>query len=1163
MRSAEGIGLGVLPVRIALFGPPLVTSADGSHRFPLPRKTLDVLAYLILNRHRTLSRATAAFTLFPDDLEEVARGSLRRNLSYLMSSLPSAPKANRFVLADGETISWNPSAAAAVDVEAFERAIAENRDDDAVAEYTGELLPTLYADWTMMQRERLRNDFHDTLVRTMQRDRSMRRFDLASAAARRLLNDDPWREDIVRQFIAIRYESGDRAGALAEFERFAARLRSEMHTDPMPETIAIREAVVRGARLSTSEPARSQRPGEVVPPSGLPLVGRGAAMETALARWHVVADGRAGILFVAGEAGIGKSRFAAELARVIEREGGLVIRGETSAGGEQYPYEAFISALRQAAPEPGRGSVQSGADLWHDRAEQLLNEHADATLTDDRAARVRLFDAVRRSIAGLARARPLAVVLEDLHWAGADTIALLDFVGLRLSHAPVLIVVTMRTDEFPRAHPLRGLLRQLKSRGTADVTTLQRLTALEAADALRAVRLPQLDDDAISRAVTWADGVPLLLAEALRDLSAGRSIPTGDISELVGERFARLTPAGETALVYAAIVGARFELATLAAVTGWSDDALIEALGESIELGFIRIGSNAPGLTFEFAHHLLHAAARERIASSDRLRAHAMIARVLEALPNSRGSRASEIARQFEAAGEPVRAAGMLLHAARHALSVFANDDARETATAGLAIAGDETDLRYGLLAAREQALRRIGALAERRADAKQLLACAGDNTERACEALERVFEAHLGDEDACRGALAVLERLASSSERHAAIFDRVTAKHAFLTENYSKARDAAISASERFERIGDERAALLARLQHIAALGRMSAFAEAETAIARLRPIIEASEDIALAAEFYRVAVSASSDERRDNALLDARRSVELALRVGDRYAEARARQNLAALVGKLRNYEEAGRENERALAAYRDVADTVGINDLLLNLTAVRVACGDYREARRLLEALQPAADRTHWVTLRATMCRGIIDMREGHFVRAARAFTTARKNAAKLGIALYVARSIAFLGEVRAMSGLADEARMLLDEAIARFVKLGQPALCAEARALSAHLYAGVGDAEAARAEALRAQQISESVPVQDYSQVAWHLAATNALLGDREAAIRFAEASARAFAEDALRMEADLAETYAHLPWHRYAFAYLAGRDVPLRLDERRRPATDPV
>src|SRR5487761_2339215 len=177
---------GTFPLRIDLFGQPRVLSADKTTEFPLPRKTLNVLAFLILRCQRHASRDSIASALFPDDDFEKARGHLRRNLSYLLSSLPPTPNVPAFVLADFERIAWNSAAPAEIDVYAFERACKEGRDDDALAQYSGELLPTLYDEWVTGERERLRDAFHEALTRSIIRDRSSRRFERAIETARRL-----------------------------------------------------------------------------------------------------------------------------------------------------------------------------------------------------------------------------------------------------------------------------------------------------------------------------------------------------------------------------------------------------------------------------------------------------------------------------------------------------------------------------------------------------------------------------------------------------------------------------------------------------------------------------------------------------------------------------------------------------------------------------------------------------------------------------------------------------------------------------------------------------------------------------------------------------------------------------------------------------------------
>lgn len=1125
---------GVLPIRIALLGTPLVTSADAAVVYPLPRKTLDVLAYLLLNRRRTMPRASVAFALFPDDEEELARGSLRRNLSYLLSALPEAPAPTPFVLTNSKTIVWNVKAPAVVDVDEFERAISEHREDDAIALYGGELLPTLYAEWTTAERERLRGEFHDVLLRKMQAERSRRRFEEATALAHSLLNEDPWREDVIRLLIAIRHEAGDRSGALAEYERFAARLRAEMRAEPMPETTAVRDAVMRGALLATSERSGTSRAlPSAAPESALPFVGRAQPIERAMERWHMAADGSGGLLFVAGETGIGKSRFVTELARMFEREGGTVLRGQTSVVAERLPYEAFLDALQHDAP---------GAP-----ADEIFQEHATGSLSDDRAARVRLFEAVRRRIVDLAARRPLALILEDLHWAGPDTIALLDFAALRLSEARVLVVVTIRTDELARGHPLRLLSRQLEGLEIAEIVTLRRLSELEAQTAMETILPREADAASIAQAVRWADGVPLLVMEAVRDIAAGRSPAHADIGALVGDRFGRLTPAAATALVYAATIGVTFELSILAAAMGWSDADVIDALTAAVELGLVRAAARGSGIAFAFTHHVLQAASYERIEPNDRTRAHAVIGRTIAALPSSEGSRAGEVARHFQSAGEAERAAAYWCAAARYALSLFANHDARSAASAGLALAGEDTSLRYELLRIREDAVRRIGGLQERRADSIALLECAGDDAERRCEALERVFESHR-DEPAVRdNALEQIAQLASTGERCTAAYERVAVSNAYLRADYAQARDIALQASRRLERLGETRAAMVARLRHISMLGILNDFVAAETAIEELRSFFEHADDVPLAAEFYRVASSASGDERRESALADARRSLELAVRAGDRYAEARAHQNIAAKLSKLRKLAEAEGHMVASIGAYRDVGDSDGLNGAILNLSARQAWYGDSEGALRTVRAIGENLSAENQV--RAGSIRGIIGLRLGRLENAIAELSAARRMAAELRVFKHAARAGAYLSEALWVAGDFVQSRRLLDQTFAQLATLEQPGLCAETRAFSARLYAEQGDLESSLADARMSRDLMECYTIQDRGQASWHLAVAYALAGDDELAAQLAAESARAFVEDAMQLSADAAEFYSALPWHREAIAFLSGRGLP--------------
>ncbi len=958
----------------------------------------------------------------------------------------------------------------------------------------------------------------------------------------------------MRALMAIRYEAGDRAGALSCFERFATRLKAEMHVEPMAETFAVRDAILRGARLATSEPVDRRSPDALSNALTLPFVGRDTPMRAAIDVWHSAADGRASVLFVGGPAGIGKSRFAAELARAIEAEGGLVVRGETAAGGEYRPYEAFVEALRAAARIR---ALRAPKDVWQTVLEQLLDEYAAATFVDDRAARLRLFESVRRGLADLAHARPVAVILEDLHWAGAATIDLLEFVAARLGSTPLVIVATFRSDELAAAHPIRALRRQLISRGSASELTLQPLDADTAAAAARSVEL-FTDVAQLESAVRRADGVPLLLVEALRDIAAGRAVGSGGIEDLYGSRLAQLKPAAETALVYGAVIGSRFDLRVLAATTGWGDEELVDALGQSIELGLLR--ASTPGLTFSFTHHLVHRVALERLAPDDCSAVHGFVARALASLPQNSGAGSAEIAHHYRAAGMEHKALEHYLTAARYALDVFANAEARDMATAGLEIIAAATPapghMREAFLVVRERAFARIGDMPGRRGDSLALYELAANDPERACAALERVFEAHRDDAPLQAEMLAKLEALAGHSLTNTAIFERTRSTVAFAGANFPAARDSALRAAEAFDAAGDWRAAFFARAQYVSTLCRLGDFETARHEIAELRPRCEASEDLELKMEFYRIASSvATGAQRYDLGLIDARTSLELALRVGDRFGEARARHNVGFFLALTCEYGQAIREEERTLEAYAAVGDSTGIANTIVNLASIRGFCGDHAGAEALLDRLTEEALASPYVALMSSINRACFALRSERVADAERHLIAATELVSKLQTAVLAARIAACYGEFEARSGRPVEALAYLKRALTAYAPLGEGALMLEAHALIARIAAGSGDVASAREHAAQAVALMEVTPVQHLAEYAWHLGAAYALLGDTGAASAAAERAAQSFVDETSRMDADLTEAYSKLSWHIHAVDYLCGRPVPLRLDGR--------
>ncbi len=442
----------------------------------LPR-TWPLWAYLLLHSSHPVKRETLAFTLWPDEPEASARANLRRHLHDLKRILPApdGSPGRDWLLIDARTIRWNPECDYRLDVIEFER-LSGSGDTlaEAVALYKGDFLESSYDDWLFYERERLRDLYLADLSQLIVRSRAERDYPLAATYAHRLLEIDPFREDALRQLMAVRYEAGDRSGALQAYEQFARRLREELGVEPMPETAALREAVIREARLpgGTGFDASSPVPGSSanrVERLLLPFVGRESELEQLRGWWSRAARGKGGLVMLGGEAGIGKTRLADQLGTHAELEGARILLGNTTFA-EPLPYQALVGALRSALPLLAALEIEP---LWLAAVASLIPELRTrrgegpgrlplGVPLDPERERSRLFEGLARCLEGLARPRPLLVILEDLHWAGATTSSLLEFLARHVSQHPVLILATYREEETPRAHPLRDLRRRLQ-----------------------------------------------------------------------------------------------------------------------------------------------------------------------------------------------------------------------------------------------------------------------------------------------------------------------------------------------------------------------------------------------------------------------------------------------------------------------------------------------------------------------------------------------------------------------------------------------------------------------------------------------------------------------------------------------------------------------------
>ena len=254
------------------------------------------------------------------------------------------------------------------------------------------------------------------------------------------------------------------------------------------------------------------------------LVGREAELERLEAALERARAGAGGIVLLAGEAGVGKSRLSAALA---QDAGVPVLRG-AAAQGRTAPYGPLVAALR-ALLHARPGGLDACGPLRPHLA-RLLPELGAAAAETDRAT---LFEALR---CALASAGPALVLLDDLHWSDEATLEVLAALAEPLADMPLLVVAAYRSDGLPRMHGLRRLRNDLRRAGRFDELALGPLD-LEQTTALLAHLLPAPPAPATARAIhDRTEGIPFFAEELAGALQiSGALRPAGGMLELAAD----------------------------------------------------------------------------------------------------------------------------------------------------------------------------------------------------------------------------------------------------------------------------------------------------------------------------------------------------------------------------------------------------------------------------------------------------------------------------------------------------------------------------------------------------------------------------------------------------------------------------------------------------
>jgi DNA-binding CsgD family transcriptional regulator/tetratricopeptide (TPR) repeat protein len=403
---------------------------------------------------------------------------------------------------------------------------------------------------------------------------------------------------------------------------------------------------------------------------------------------HMLARATAGDALVAllgGEAGVGKTRLAEKLAAAAGQQGARVLRGGCVPLGEEgLPFAAVTEALRGLARDLDPAELEAVAGPARAEVGRLvpdlaLGGEAAAGAAAAGAGQGRLFALLLGMVERLAATTPLLWVLEDLHWADRSTRDLVAFLAAYLRSGPVLLVLTYRSDELHRLHPLRGLLATLVRNRRVQRLELARFTRAELAEQLAGLLGADPPARLVQDIYARSEGNPFFTEELVLagDGASPGTLPPS-LLEVLLTRVVRLGDRTQQLLRVAAAAGPGVAQPLLAAVAGMDDQELLEGLREAVDQQVLLPEPGGQG--YVFRHALVAEAVYGELLPGERVRLHRGLASALEAGVEAGGSpatRAARLAYHWSAAGDQPRALSASLAAADAAERVYAFAEAQ------------------------------------------------------------------------------------------------------------------------------------------------------------------------------------------------------------------------------------------------------------------------------------------------------------------------------------------------------------------------------------------------------------------------------------------------------------------------------------------------------
>jgi len=408
------------------------------------------------------------------------------------------------------------------------------------------------------------------------------------------------------------------------------------------------------------------------------FVGRESELRAVLDAAQRAHAGQPTVVLVSGEAGVGKSRLLAEASRHLTGDGWQVLTGQCfELGSEGLPFAPLVDIVRTLAAQATPAQLDELLGPARRELSRLLPELSAEPAPPGPPSQAQLLELVLGLLGRLATHQPLVLVVEDLHWADQSTLELVAFLVRALRNVPTLVLLTYRTDELHRRHPLRPLLTAWDRSRSVQRVEVNRFTRDEVGAQLGAILAEPPSARMVEAVYERSEGNAFLVEEILGVVQEGRD--PGDLPpslrDVLLTRVELLNPLAQQVVRAASVAGGPVPEQLLAHVVGVDGPALVEALRETVEHNLLIVDANVGG--YDFRHALTRDAVYHDLLPGERSALHNSYGEALAQLPGPIDqARSAGLAYHWYAALDLPRALVAALDAGRRAAEAGAPTDA-------------------------------------------------------------------------------------------------------------------------------------------------------------------------------------------------------------------------------------------------------------------------------------------------------------------------------------------------------------------------------------------------------------------------------------------------------------------------------------------------------